>query len=382
MLAGVSTGSLRSIEFFREFSNMDKTLRPDKSVQKVLISSTSRFVGEYEENGMLITHVWPGFNRQNHSAGLFEGPESRNSYIFVFETEPFEQKVRSPLRDYSLMGDLICSYLSLLFGKRFDNHGLVEGLGHFYLPDLSVFSHLCLPGIPQNSHMPRKNLEIPLNFVEFKKIEKLLVDNSLDDKFIRTLQSASKFYLQALQNFEQDPEIAYLHLITAGEILSNFFEYEKDVLLDNQIKTVLSRINDEQSLNLIKGRLKQVKCRFVKTIERLIDKDFFGCTESSKNFGALKADDFQKSIGAAYDLRSRYVHTGESFGNWISIDAGKCNSEVGFGKPKVEDKEYERILAKAPTYVGLERILRYCLLKFIHINGVFIDERLDDANQD
>jgi len=48
-------------------------------------------------------------------------------------------------------------------------------------------------------------------------------DTTLDKEFIPKLQTACKFYLLALQNAEQEPEIAYLHLIMAGGNLGTVY---------------------------------------------------------------------------------------------------------------------------------------------------------------
>ncbi|QKV57486.1 MAG: hypothetical protein HT580_09795 [Dechloromonas sp.] len=56
------------------------------------------------------------------------------------------------------------------------------------------------------------------------------------------LQTAGRFYLRALQNFEERPDVAYLNLITAGEVLSNYFNYDKDELLDEQAKDIIRQI--------------------------------------------------------------------------------------------------------------------------------------------
>ena len=359
-------------------------LRPEETIQKALISTTSRLVGEYEKNGVLLTHAWPDFRDPSASVRWSEGPASRSAFIFAFETEPVEKK-SGPLPEYSPVGESICAYLAVLFGKRFDSHGLVEGSGFFHIPDLTEFGHLCDQHLPQNSHAPRIDFPVPLNLGEISRIERLFLGTTLDLKFLRAFQGATKFYLQALQNAEHDPEVAYLHLITTGEILSNFYEYEKDDLLDEQSKQALTKIREGlpdgvQVANFISGKLLQVKRRFVETIVRLIDQDFFQRSEARQLFLGFKADSFRDSVSAAYDLRSRYVHTGIPFGGWVSLNASGMNNEMQVGKPVVEDKEQGKILAKAPTYIGLERVMRYCLLQFAKSEGVYVEPNIESAS--
>jgi hypothetical protein len=220
-----------------------------------------------------------------------------------------------------------------------------------------------------------------------QRIERLFHDATLDSKFLRTFQGAVKFYLQAIQNAEHDPEVSYLHLITAGEILSNFHDYKKDQLLDDQTKEVLSIVRDklpngEKIANVISGRLLLVKKRFVETIVTLVDHDFFQRSESSESFAGFRSDSFRTCIAAAYDLRSRYVHTGMPFGSWISLNTGGMNNETQIGQPVVDDEDLGSILAKAPTYIGLERVIRYCLLRFAKSYGAYVEPtaiRSDDA---
>jgi len=367
-----------SSQLIRQALGIKMTLRPKETIQKALISTTSRLIGEYEERDVLIAHAWPDFYNNSGKVRWSEGPASRSAFVFAFETAPVPKEKGVALPVYTPAADLACSYLSVLFGKRFDNHGLVENSGYFHAPDLTSFSILCNHQLPQNTHSPRVDFQIPLNLVEVSRIKPLFHDEHLDTKFLRAFQTASKFYLQALQNIEHDPEVAYLHLITSGEILSNFHEYDKSELLDNQTKCMLSTIinevkNGKKIASFFTGKFLQIKKRFVKTILLLTDESFFSRSESKQPYGRFKYDNFQETISAAYDLRSRYVHTGIPFGTWVGQSAGKDCSEVQFGKPVLEDRELSKILAKAPTFIGLERIIRYCLLRFAESHGAYIE---------
>ncbi|MFT5756665.1 MAG: hypothetical protein ACI9LM_001385 [Alteromonadaceae bacterium] len=76
-------------------------------------------------------------------------------------------------------------------------------------------------------------------------IERLLTDESIDEDFLSVFQAASKFYLQALQNAEREPEIAYLHLITAGEIIAGTYKYEKNDVMNHELLGYLDIIEKE-----------------------------------------------------------------------------------------------------------------------------------------
>jgi hypothetical protein len=353
-------------------------LRPAITTQKALISTTGRFFGEYETDDVLLTHAW-AFSDSGMMRRLVEGPASRTAFIFACQTEPPSEDPPGFLPDYSLTGDLICAYLAVLFGKRFDNHGLIETNGLFQLPDLTQFGHLCDVRLPQNSHKSRIDFPVPLNLVEVSRIERLFRGDTLDHRCLKAFHGAAKFYLQALQNAERDPEVAYLHLITAGEILSSFFQYEKDDLLDAETKQHLDQVkigmpDGPRIASLLSGKLRQVKRSFVRTIVQLTDGvGFFDRSESSRAYGRFKTETFRDCVAAAYDLRSRYVHTGVPFGHWISEN--HCNNEVQIGQPVVGDGETEKILARAPTYIGLERAMRHSLLRFAQMQGVYVQPK-------
>jgi hypothetical protein len=352
---------------------MESSLKPEKGVHKILISTPSGFGSEYinEDTGLFITQAWVQSNELNKRSTA--GPAFRTAYIIAFRSPP-------DMQDYTPVGELICSYLCVLFGKRFDCHGIVEGFGEFHVPNLSAYYQLLSPDLPQNSIYPRSNLQIPLDLSEIHRIDGLF--NANQDKFLQTFTAAAKFYWNALKNFEDDPEIAFLHLVTAGEILSNFnypSPISREELIDENTKKLLAEIeniseNGKRIVSGLKSRFFQIKKGFTRTICNLINNEFFTTTDGIQNVPWLhfKQDDFEKRIGAAYDLRSYYVHSGNQFGQIIS----KSVSDLQIGKINSGDTNLDKIINLSPTYFGLERVIRYCLLRFAHNNGVNIDLRL------
>ena len=347
-------------------------LKPDKTIHKILISTTSRMVGEFVSDDILISHAWQNFTNSSAAIRMEENPVSRSVFIIAFRTEPHRKEVGGVVPDYSPVGEIVCSYLSVLFGKRFDYHGLVEGSGFFNTPNLSAYSSICDPRLPFNTHKQRSCFRIPLNISNFSPLSRIFTSSDIDTSFQTKLNAACKFYMQALQTVEYEPEVAYLHLITSGEILAAFFKYEKEDILDQQIlgalNTIENGLEDGRKISrLLSSRLLGIKSRFVKALCSLVDQRFFESRESDVEFGFFKADLIERSIGAAYDLRSKYVHTGVPFGGWIQPN--KHHSDLQFGRPVVDDREFSKILEKAPTFLGLERFIRYCLLNFIASNG-------------
>lgn len=351
------------------------TLRPSETIQHALLSTTSHLVGEFENDCMLVTQAWPGFGDRMAFARHTEGPISRNAFVFVFRTSEIKREAGTIVPDYTYLGEVLCAYMAVLYGKRFDNHGLLQGTGHFHVPSLAEFNQLCRHDLPHNSHRPRPDFSIPLDLTEMVRIESLFLNSQgIGEAFRTTFRTCSRFYLQALQNIERNPEVAYLHLITAGEILSNHYTYPLEELLDDALTKAFSMIANrmEEGARLVKflaGRLYQVRRRFVKTLENLVDDSFFSRFEGATADWALRRESFSRCMAAAYDLRSRYVHTGIPFGHWVS-HGSPMNSEVMVGRPVTNDRKLSDILSRAPTLVGLERVIRYALLRAAEAQGV------------
>ncbi|WPN22277.1 HEPN domain-containing protein [Pseudomonas marginalis] len=349
------------------------SLRPDETIQKILISTTSRFIGEYDSDDLLVTHAWGGFASPFACIRGEENPASRNAFIISFKTEPYSKATGVVVPDYSPVGDMVCSYLSVLFGKRFDCHGLLEGSGFFHTPDLNLYNVICNHRLSFNSHKSRGCVAIPLRLENINALRPLLDGGVGGEKLVSIIGTACKFYHQALRSAEHDPEVAYLNLITAGEIMSSCFEFSDAEVLDSETISILDNIrfhmeDGEKIAKHLRGRMLSIKKRFVSSLLSLLASDFFESAECSHEYCKFKSDVIEANIKAAYDLRSRYVHTGVAFGNWVRTSSQ--GEDVQFGRPCVHDKSYARVLEMAPTFHGLERLIRYCLLRLIEQKGL------------
>jgi Apea-like HEPN len=106
-------------------------------------------------------------------------------------------------------------------------------------------------------------------------------------------------------------------------------------------------------------------------MDELVDEQFFSATKNEPDWKKFKKEDFSKRVSAAYDIRSRYVHTGVSFGAWIT--PRRNLEEVCYGRPLMEDEDLTELLQSAPTYIGLERVIRYCLIRFAERHRLIVD---------
>jgi Apea-like HEPN len=357
-------------------------LRPEQDLHKCLISSPANLIAEYDESDLLITHAFPSVKDSILRVSQREGnPFSRYYYICVFRIDSPEPAEGLVVPDHSHVGNLISIALSIFYGKRFDNHGVIESHGRFSMPLLNeIAPTMKYYYFGSNNHQPRKNLSIELDLRNCKPIIDFLIKKP-NDQLKQTFFTAGKFYLSSLQSADTDMEKAFLDLVTCGEILSNYFQYSEDEIYDSRLQEMLGRLVEnkvnQKDIELIKSRLYQVRARFSLTFKKLLNERFFDETESLQEFTKLTIENIESCIKAVYDLRSKYVHTGIDFGHWLVPHRAFMN-EIQLGKPSVEDNELKKILSKVPTYIGLERVMRFALLRLLHINNVYIHAELDN----
>ncbi|MFC5649013.1 hypothetical protein ACFPYJ_07695 [Paenibacillus solisilvae] len=351
-------------------------LKPDRSIQRFLISTPSRLVGEYISDDLIITHSW---QTNPLIETTMENPFSRSYYMISFNTPDPSYEEKEVIVYPKISPEPLLVFLSVLFGKQFDYHGPFETYGTFHVPNLvsnEVTRHYKIGFV---NHSPRANYSIALNLEHFKIMQPLFIkDSGVDEKIYSIFLAAGKSYLQAIQRYEKQPDSAFLDLITCGEILSNYFDYPDEVMFDENLLKQFSTIEQtveggEAIVKNIKSRLFQVSRRFRHTILNLLTPEFFTNSEVTADdytFAALDEEHIVKRINGAYQLRSSYVHTGRRFGLEIMNE----NWERQFGKYRVKGSENEKRFIKAlndtPTFKGLERLMRYVLLRFLITNHV------------
>lgn len=352
------------------------SLAPHRQVQKFLISTPATVTDHFQSTGLIVREAHVGL-RQRAAHQQRVGPNGRTALVVSFKT-PAEDHGGIIIPDYDHTGDMVCAYLAVLYGKRFDNHGAIESSGFFRVPDLAALDQHVDRRIPTASNQPRADFPVPLSLIEIDRLLPLLFGDPGRSREASVFQSASKFYLRALQAEEADVEVAYLHLITSGEILSNALAIDAEKLLDAPTKKALEQIQrdlegGEKIARMIRGKLRAIRRRFVVAFESLTDPTFFARGEARQPYERLRAETFAKTLAAAYDLRSHYVHTGKAFADWVRA-YGNPPPEVQHGHPVVDDKVFGRILASSPTFPGLERVVRYGLLVFARDHlGVRLD---------
>lgn len=149
-----------------------------------------------------------------------------------------------------------------------------------------------------------------------------LVDNlekATRDKF--TL--AARFYQQAVEMIEAVTDMAYLNLISAIETLCGDTDIGMIKLaeVDNALANAIVRVNPLDLQREIEERIMKrerfIKRRFVEFIKQHIDDSFWTYQRRPQPHARIKPDDLDRLLKNVYDQRSRTLHTGEPFPEYI-----------------------------------------------------------------
>jgi len=278
------------------------------------------------------------------------------------------------IHNWDIIGDRVTDLAALWYGKRFDNHGLVARGPIAIMPDLSSLSSFIDSELPPFNPAPRPDLAIGLNLNELRPALGLLYRHEPAEK-TNAFWTATRFYANALRVFPADPEMAFLHLVVALEIIASQIEVPCHDLYDEQTRKDLENIAKKVSnraARRVRQRLYQIRRRVVYAAKHLVSDVFFEGTQAKETL-RLTRRKLESCVKAAYDLRSKYAHGGAQFGIWFAMHVGGPTAEVQMGSPVLpgSQKELEQLLARIPTFVGLERLVRFVLLRFAHC---YIDE--------
>jgi len=353
-------------------------LRPNKRVQSALISSTSYFTDVYEEKDFAIHHASSVMDDARGKATCSSNPVCRNSFVMSFLTEPRKEFDRPVYGPYSELAREVTSYMAVLFGKRFDCHGLCQSEGLLFLPLIEPYQQVINHRLQHNTHKPRRDIRIPLKLSEVRRISPLFEEMKYYDENRDILRIASRFYMNGLEQFETQPETAYLLFVTVGEILARTCHLNREDLLDEDALRVLTYLRETEApkwtIGIVRSKLRQVKRKYVVTLLRLIRASFFIEDEDSDKWFRLSPDDLEDRLNASYDLRSKWVHMGMNFkGALTNADRGW---EVLPGDPKLCETEYQKLACRAPKLEAMERLMRYAILSRMQEIGLDIDDSL------
>lgn len=352
-----------------------------KSRGRFLISTPSRLVGELERPGLHVDHAFPDLlNMTEWQSQLSGGPYSRSYYVISTSVSNDEKDAMGqPVLKFH--PQLITDLASVWFGKRFDPHGWTERHGSFWMPYGTELRPTRMSQLGPYNHQPRKDLGIALNWEQLSRPMTIFSFTGLGDA-VGAFWKASSFYARAVRTYEEDPEVAFLHLICALEIIASQLDSTEEELFDQQTLDDFAAIqecvpNGEAVATRFRSRMFQLRRRVGLAAVQLTNDSFFSGSECAHGAFALTKDRLCDAVQAAYNVRSRYLHRGATFSIWL--DPLPMQNEMQVGKPVLAESEEDlaKLLSKIPTFLGLERLVRFMLLRFAHLKITPLHEGLD-----
>ncbi len=332
-------------------------------------------MGEIENEFFKLSHAWENNLLESHSPRQ-EERHFRQYLELSVELPEYKKDSGIVIPNYVGVADNFCVLLAVLFGKRFDNNGAVIQHGRIHLPSVNQQTQFHNKLLIFNNTKRRADYALDLNLSNFCKLSRFFSHcGGKVTKAHQTFYQAGRLYTQAIRIVEENPELAFLSLVTVGETLSSYFDYRSEDLLDKNTKSLLMEIkcnssNGEEIYNKLIKKFSSIRAKFVLHLTGCLDDRFFTNSETEHKYNQLTKENISLRLRAAYDLRCKYVHDGKSGNSWLSVKYVREHEEV-FSQnrnlgPIVEgDKEMQKIIRDTPTFLGLERIVRYALIKFL-----------------
>jgi len=301
------------------------------------------------------------------------GPFQHHFYVVAIPTSQTKRDPRIFRQEINI--ENLTAILSLFFGKRIMYHGFIYLYPIWCLPELQNIRPNPYYLLPQYSGKHRKEPKYKPDWREIKTISPCIEELTSIHNKTKKITVAARAYAESLRLLPFDRELSYFRLIQAIESIVDSDEYtdterfshDKDLMRHIRWLENLDDPNGKKTAAFMRKRLHQIKRVVWLWLSNLITHEFY-----SKDAGAISAENLKQTLSAAYDLRSMYVITGQRFGEWIDPSEGRCENQETvphWMEETCQDKNLWKILRKAPSFLGLERIVRFSLLKSMKVDN-------------
>ncbi len=340
------------------FRAMD--LRPPETIFRFLFTSPAHFVGECAGEGFWLTLAFPSFDRRaRESIRIGNGPFRRSHFCLSVEV-PVRDESALMYPMYEWVGEEMSALLGAFYGKLILNLGHIQAGRLLTVPSMQERPFHRYDKPPFNDK-PRQPGGVDSNLSEASSLVAKCLKVGRSDDHLPLLIQAADFYRLGLETYDERPEIAFAMLISTLEVLTGLREYSDDQLYDDELLTDLrsvaaSCINGPEIVSRLQGRLYQVKRKVSALVVGVVPDAFFDQRETATDSGVIKdRNELVDRVRAAYDIRSRLLHTGNRSGLWYIEDDNR-GEEYGLGKPVLKDQRLVKLLCRSVNLVGLERV--------------------------
>jgi len=317
---------------------------------RFVIGSPAYFVGDSVGNEVKLRHAWGNIFSNKLS---FSDINSRSYHMLEFQSKEEPLKLGVALPNYYGVGEVVSSILSVIFGKLFVPMGFIVSRDSYCIPDVPTFE-VWKKTYPFFSNQARNEFPIDLDRGVLGEIKL----ESITDETVK----AATLYQSALSEFGRAADVAYINLVTAGEILTSKLDFQDEELYDERTLDLLNRLRrlgdvGQEMYDSVRSRIRQLKRRYVLGLVAAAEESIFiGSEHGSLSRGNLKA-----ALSASYDLRSKYLHEGVRIRDHVTSEI----FEVGLTFNDGHSQEVRRVLQRSPNFIALERVIRMAILKRI-----------------
>lgn len=287
------------------------------------------------------------------------GPFRRSHFCLSVQV-PERDKSASTYPMYEWVGEEMSALLGAFYGKLILNSGHVQAGRFLTVPSLQERPFYRFDKPPFNDQ-PRRPNGVEPNLAEAAPLVAKYVKVTGSDDQLPLLVRAADFYRLGLETYDDRPEVAFAMFISTLEALTALRDYSDDELYDERLLEDLQLIattcaEGPKIASRLKARLYQVKRKVAALVHDAVPDAFFEQREITVAWGFIKQrDELVERVRAAYDIRSRLLHTGDRSGLWY-IEHDHQGEEHGIGEPVMDDKQLVKLLCQSVNLVGLERI--------------------------
>lgn len=337
-------------------------LKPNANIYRFLFTAPMHFVGQCDGSCFDFT---VGFQSWSRRSALNKYQTNISHFILSIRTEP-HNKNQVVVETYDWVGEDVSALLCAFFGKLIVNAGHLQSGNNFSIPHSTYPPEGDDQRAPFNSAKREPNGS-ELNLLHAQALlESFFGSKYLDDPQLSCILKSAEFYKTGLENFHTKPEISLALLCSALEALlpiENYTDYE---LYDDDLREIfclLERFDlGNTVINKLKSRMFQIKRKVIALVDHLLPETFFTQRECEFQNGLIRdKSELLSRLKCVYDLRSRYLHTGDRAGLWY-LEHDIQSAEIGLGTPVTQDKKLQKLLCNSMTLTGFERVT-FCILR-------------------
>ncbi len=211
-----------------------------------------------------------------------------------------------------------------------------------------------------------ENKNFAIGFEAFLNSVRALT-GTLHQKFIL----ASHHYARAIKEVGVDPEMVFIRLVSAIEVLSKDFQLattddilEEERVAELIVQSTLSNSEKNELRNIFEVR--KSRRRFVRFVEKYCAGFFRGGNFKAQHL-KIKKDDLPKILDTIYRARSKYLHAGEPM--FLSRALTKRNWDIDPIAEMIVDNRSFSASQKLPHGHFFEGLVRQCLLNYLKVNS-------------